>query len=89
MYVSSFRHMWVFTTLSRAWLCRPHITIYVYSYHYIFVLIPLYMRPHTTICRHMWAFISRIAQSRAVVLTTHSMEEVLDLLALLVQKYNF
>jgi len=31
------------------------------------------MDPETR--RHMWAFISRIAQSRAVVLTTHSMEE--------------
>lgn len=31
------------------------------------------MDPETR--RHMWSFISRIAQSRAVVLTTHSMEE--------------
>lgn len=31
------------------------------------------MDPETR--RHMWAFISRIARSRAVVLTTHSMEE--------------
>jgi ABC-type multidrug transport system ATPase subunit len=31
------------------------------------------MDPETR--RHMWAFISRIAQSRAVILTTHSMEE--------------
>lgn len=31
------------------------------------------MDPETR--RHMWAFISRIAQTRAVVLTTHSMEE--------------
>jgi len=31
------------------------------------------MDPETR--RHMWSFISRIAKSRAVVLTTHSMEE--------------
>jgi hypothetical protein len=68
------------------------ILLYVSSYYYTYVLILLYMLPHTTIRyihRHMWAFISRIAKTRAVVLTTHSMEEVLDLLALLVQMYNF
>ena len=47
MYVSSYRHMWAFTSLSRAWLCRPHITMCPHIT--ICVLILLYMCPDTII----------------------------------------